>query len=213
MRVQDTSLEAHESIKPTAAVKRMAIHGLVAGYAPHGRTCEEIERELGWDHQGTSARVNELMRAGLLESRNDLRRVNLTGKSAIVWFAVPENLAVPRERVETPIRRAAKDMYAHLARIAAAKGDTAALARLAEGTRAVLDAADKILYPVSKSVQAKGRKAEAARRKAEGSAKPAEEGREAAADAGAAPHAVPVGPIPALPHPSSPAPDHAAGAR
>ncbi len=172
MRTQETSLQAYDDAKLSAQVKRTIIHRLLLGYLPAGRTGEEIEDELGWPHQGTSARTNELMLMGYVEQRNEDRRTNRSGKTAIVWYAVPEHLAVPIEKAEKPIRIVAKALYSHLRLVEAAKGDPAALARLAVEATSVLVEADKVLHPVAKPTRAR------------------------AARGGTPPHGVPGGPRP-----------------
>ena len=54
-----------------------------------GRTCEECEVALGMKHQTASARIRELVKAGLLEDTGK-RAKNTTGRTARVYRAVKE---------------------------------------------------------------------------------------------------------------------------
>ena len=54
-----------------------------------GRTCEECEVDLGMRHQTASARIRELVVAGLLEDTK-ARRQNVTGRTARVYKPVAE---------------------------------------------------------------------------------------------------------------------------
>ena len=159
MRTQETQLHAYDDSKLSAQVKRDMIHKILLIHLPAGRTCEQLEEEVGWPHQTTSARVNELMYDGKVEQRGQERRTNRSGKSAIVWYGVPSNLAVPIERLEKPIRVVAKALYAHLKLVEAARGDPAALTRLASAATAVLAEADEVLHPVAKPTKARAARA------------------------------------------------------
>lgn len=48
-----------------------------------GATCDEVEVALGLSHQSVSARVNELMEAGLIAAAG--RRPTRSGRNAVVW--------------------------------------------------------------------------------------------------------------------------------
>ncbi len=68
-----------------AAVK--VLRAIVAP-ANYGAICEEVERKTGLPHQTASARINELMKAGLIADKG-IRRRTLANRSAIVWVFVP----------------------------------------------------------------------------------------------------------------------------
>ncbi len=85
--IQNTSLEAHEAIKPSAATMRDRIHALIVARGWVGATDEEVVRELGMALQTVNPRRGELVKAGRVIN-SGRRRVTLSGRSAIVWVAV-----------------------------------------------------------------------------------------------------------------------------
>ena len=79
---------AWSDIQPTAD----SIEGRVyQAIADRPSTCDELEDALGLTHQTCSARVNALMRRGLIVA--DGRRQTKSGRTARVWVArIPESL-------------------------------------------------------------------------------------------------------------------------
>lgn len=63
------------------------VYKVVIDAGPEGVTCEEVEKKTGLRHQSASARLNELVAAGLAFERAR-RRKNSSGRSAIPYVAV-----------------------------------------------------------------------------------------------------------------------------
>lgn len=85
-----TSEEAFQSIKPSRAKVQTTVLNAVRAAAAWGRTCDELEINLKLSHQTASARVHELMKAGLIIAKD--RRMTRSGRKATVWVT-PENVA------------------------------------------------------------------------------------------------------------------------
>ena len=85
-KLQETSLEAKESQKDKAPVDREIIMGHMKKY-PRGTTCDRLEVLLGMSHQTTSARINDLARAGRIVD-SGRREKTRTGRNAICWKVV-----------------------------------------------------------------------------------------------------------------------------
>ena len=81
----DTSMSAWESAKQGASNMRQKIRRLIASAGYCGKTCEEVELELGIKHQTASARISELRRDGLIVY-GEQRRATSSGSSARVYL-------------------------------------------------------------------------------------------------------------------------------
>ena len=62
--------------------------------APEGATCDEAEVALGLKHQTASARLNDLMKLGMVQFRYDaagkaLRRLTRSNRGARIYYPVP----------------------------------------------------------------------------------------------------------------------------
>lgn len=78
----DTSDAAADSQQPTIARKRAKV---LAMFALHDWTCDELEIKLNWPHQTVSARINDLwFKYGAIRD-SGRRRPTRTGRLAIVW--------------------------------------------------------------------------------------------------------------------------------
>lgn len=92
----DTSLDAAESIKPH--INRLGSMVLKAiREMPAGLTCQEVEHILSLSSGTATARINELANSQPPfivqlkdQSGNYIRRKNISGRFAAVWFANPE---------------------------------------------------------------------------------------------------------------------------
>lgn len=85
-KLPETSLEAKESQKDKAPVDREIIMGHMKKH-PRGTTCDRLEVLLGMSHQTTSARINDLARAGRIVD-SGRREKTRTGRNAICWKVV-----------------------------------------------------------------------------------------------------------------------------
>jgi hypothetical protein len=87
----ETSREAALAIESDAATLRGIVYRAAIRSMPEGRTCDELEVELGLLHQTCSARCAELKKRGLLtERRIDgllIKRPTRRGRNAAVLFA------------------------------------------------------------------------------------------------------------------------------
>lgn len=79
-----TSVDAAESMRDH--VGRLEGYVLAAIKSTGGSTCDELEVLCGLSHQCCSARVNGLMRKGIISDSGD-RRSTRSGRKAIVWVA------------------------------------------------------------------------------------------------------------------------------
>jgi hypothetical protein len=84
--VQQTSLDAHESIKPTAAAVRGRILAELQARGSTGATCDELEQALNMKHQTVSARITEMKKSGTIYDTGH-RRDTRTGRGAAVLRA------------------------------------------------------------------------------------------------------------------------------
>jgi predicted transcriptional regulator len=82
------SREAHASIERVKEAMRLKIIGRLKE-VPSGRTCDEIETDLGLRHQTASARISELLAVGRI-IRTKIRRATRSGRSASV-VVLPEH--------------------------------------------------------------------------------------------------------------------------
>lgn len=77
----DTSIEALQSIQPTASAMRAKIVEMLEAEA---LTCDEIEVKTGWKHQTVSARLWELERDGEIEQTDETRETR-SGRKAHIY--------------------------------------------------------------------------------------------------------------------------------
>jgi len=71
-------------------------HRILKWIAAQGdATCSEVEAGLGITHQSASARVHELMRAGLIVQTGERRSTGLTNATARVWRAAVTPIVMP----------------------------------------------------------------------------------------------------------------------
>ena len=81
---QETSGEAAESME--ASVPRL--EGMVLRYikdqGSRGATCDEAEQGLNLSHQCCSARINGLMKKGIIKATT--KRKTRSGRNAYVWI-------------------------------------------------------------------------------------------------------------------------------
>ncbi len=77
----DTSRAAAESMKPHTKRLRALVYCEIRRVPS---SCDELEQQLGLSHQCCSARVNDLMKLGLIRD-SGLRRKTRSGRAAIVW--------------------------------------------------------------------------------------------------------------------------------
>ena len=82
--VAETSIEAHESIEPRKSTMHAEILRHLKCYGQRGRTCDEIEFDLGLRHQTASARMRELFQRGLVKRLG--KRETRSGRKAYVWI-------------------------------------------------------------------------------------------------------------------------------
>lgn len=85
------SAAAHESIRIPKGRIRQTILTYIYMCEQNGATCEEVERNLGLNHQKASARISELRAMGKLHTVDNERRRTSNGRWARV-HRVPDNL-------------------------------------------------------------------------------------------------------------------------
>ena len=97
MKMQDTSLEAFESVYPGIMHLSAKILWLTKASEDRGRTCDELEVITDGLHQSVSARIRYLVKKEWLEGKKDPsekdgleKRNTRTGRRAIVWVACPK---------------------------------------------------------------------------------------------------------------------------
>jgi predicted HTH transcriptional regulator len=79
----ETSKQAASAIEPIVAqLEARCLQEL----GKEGLTCDELELILRWSHQTASARINRLMKKGLIQDSGE-RRPTRTGRPAVVWRA------------------------------------------------------------------------------------------------------------------------------
>jgi hypothetical protein len=82
-----TSIEAADAIESvTARLQRMALRAICAA-GPNGLTADELAATLNCNRYTIQPRTTELRRKHLIID-SGARRLNVTGKRAIVWVAV-----------------------------------------------------------------------------------------------------------------------------
>ncbi len=80
----DTSEDAAASMGVHLARLERVVFSHITKRGAHGCTDEELERATGLKHQSLCARRRMLVQRGLVQD-SGRRRVNLTGRSAVVW--------------------------------------------------------------------------------------------------------------------------------
>lgn len=83
----DTSEQAAESVKETAASVRNRILKFIEIRGEEGATCDEVERFLGLKHQTASARIAELHHKFRRIVDSGQRRKTRSGRNAAVYVA------------------------------------------------------------------------------------------------------------------------------
>ena len=87
MITQETSRQAHESIKPVKRVIRNVVKQYIDARGPDGATCDEIERAIaGAKHQTISSAITSMKKAELIHDGGQ-RRPTRSGRDAIVWVS------------------------------------------------------------------------------------------------------------------------------
>ena len=84
-KARDTSREAAESAKPTAAYLRAKVLDVIEH--SNGLTADECAGRMRLTPFSTRPRCTELSRLGLIRD-SGARRENVSGKTAIVWMAI-----------------------------------------------------------------------------------------------------------------------------
>lgn len=79
--MKDTSIEAYESIREITPTILQQVYTYIKR---NKSTCYEIEKNLNLSHQTASARINDLIKLGLLKD-SGIRRKTGSGRNAIVW--------------------------------------------------------------------------------------------------------------------------------
>ncbi len=83
----DTSVAAAVALSPALGrLQHMALHAIRAAGA-RGLTADELAATLGLSRWSIQPRTSELKRKGLIRDSHQ-RRLNVTGKEAIVWVAI-----------------------------------------------------------------------------------------------------------------------------
>lgn len=82
----ETSLEASESVRPSAAYMRNVVLRMIKLNGETGATCDEVEAVTGFIHQTCSARFRELELKGLIK-KTDGKRQTRRGRNAVVYVA------------------------------------------------------------------------------------------------------------------------------
>lgn len=80
-------LEAYKYALSKAESLRVRIMLEIDAHPNDGITTDELEERLGLSHQTASARVSELKKMGLIETRDGVFRPTRSGKRAAVLFA------------------------------------------------------------------------------------------------------------------------------
>lgn len=92
MTAADTSLEAFASIQHRIKYDRVRILRAIVASGNTGKTCDEIEVELGMSHQTASARMTDLADDEHIE-RTTVRRKTRSGRPAGVCVATIAGIA------------------------------------------------------------------------------------------------------------------------
>lgn len=84
VRKSQTSKEAAISITESSGALRSRISIKIC-YAPKGKTCDEIEKDMDLRHQTASARIRELVLKNEIYD-SGLKRKTRSGRNAVVYF-------------------------------------------------------------------------------------------------------------------------------
>ena len=84
----DTSIKAAVSLAPKLGRLQRIVHAVIVAAGLYGLTADEIAATLHMDRYSIQPRTSELKLKGLIMDSGQ-RRLNRTGKQAIVWIAVP----------------------------------------------------------------------------------------------------------------------------
>jgi hypothetical protein len=82
----DTSRDAAHDMKPKAETLRLKVLGVLR-LAPHGLTTQEISERLLVGYPSIQPRTSELRNMGMITD-SGRRRLNSSGKKAIVWWCL-----------------------------------------------------------------------------------------------------------------------------
>ena len=82
----DTSIAAAVALAPKLGRLQQMTLAAVQAAGCHGMTADELAAHLGMDRWSIQPRTSELKRKGLTRD-SGLRRMNASGKMAIVWIA------------------------------------------------------------------------------------------------------------------------------
>lgn len=80
----DTSIAAAKSMEPQVGKMQAEILRLLHTHSDRGLTCDAIERITSWAHQSASARIRELVKAGLVVDSGE-RRKGRSGRTGRVY--------------------------------------------------------------------------------------------------------------------------------
>lgn len=81
----DTSIAAAEAIAPVLGRLQQSVLSVIREAGAYGQTGDEIAAKLGMERWACRPRTSELRRKGLIRD-SGRRRLNSTGKMAIVWI-------------------------------------------------------------------------------------------------------------------------------
>lgn len=82
----DTSVAAAEDIGPNLGRLQKSVHAEIKAAGPAGLTTNEIAARLDIDRSSVQPRTSELKVRGMIAD-SGMRRLNASGKRAIVWIA------------------------------------------------------------------------------------------------------------------------------
>jgi hypothetical protein len=83
----ETSVEAADAIAPASGRLQKMAYGAIRDAGSNGLTADELAATIGVTRWAIQPRTTELRRKHLITD-SGLRRLNVTGKRAIVWVAV-----------------------------------------------------------------------------------------------------------------------------
>jgi hypothetical protein len=84
----ETSIAAAEALAPKLGRLQQMAEAAIRDAGPNGLTADELAASLGMDRWSIQPRTSELCRRGLIRDSGQ-RRLNATGRHAIVWIASP----------------------------------------------------------------------------------------------------------------------------
>lgn len=80
----ETSIAAAQAFAPKLGRLQRLAQGAISDAGPNGLTADELAARLNMDRWSVQPRTSELKRKGLIRDSGQ-RRLNCTGKLAIVW--------------------------------------------------------------------------------------------------------------------------------